>query len=303
MAGLEHPRRHALYESAGYHRVRYGFMMVRDLSEPIPDAPAGRTRGPARRRGRPSPDLGRRHRGVPRPLERRGRPDGAGLRALVHDPEPRHRLWQVAWDGDEVARLRHDRSSTRPRTRSSASPAAGSSTSASGGRGAGAGSRGADRRTLADAPRAGPDRGRARRGRREPDRRAPALRVDGLPAPPDAAISKRPHRRSEAGRACRAAPSRDHRPSGDGGSARPTIGHADVALAVRTSGAIAAVAIAAALARIGRRGRRPRHADDRHARQLQPGCPILPVDERLEPAGRHAPGPVRFRDPDRSGWA
>ena len=80
----------ALLESEGYRRIRYGFMMLRPLSEPIPDAaPARRPRGSAGRRGRPSPDLGCGLRGVSR-SPRRGDAHGGGLRALVHDAESRH---------------------------------------------------------------------------------------------------------------------------------------------------------------------------------------------------------------------
>jgi mycothiol synthase len=93
----------ALYEGAGYRIVRYGFMMVRDLAEPIAELPlpAGLEVRPVR------PEQ---HRAIWdadeeafrdhwSPAERN---DG-DYRAWFAMPELDTTLWQVAWDGDQVA--------------------------------------------------------------------------------------------------------------------------------------------------------------------------------------------------------
>lgn len=93
----------ALFESEGYRIVRYGFMMLRRLSEPIPDAPL--------------PD-GLEIRPV-RPEDHRRIWDAdveafrdhweAALRTdedydgWFAEPELDTSLWRVAWDGEEVA--------------------------------------------------------------------------------------------------------------------------------------------------------------------------------------------------------
>jgi mycothiol synthase len=93
----------ALYEHEGYRIVRYGFLMVRDLTDPIPDRPLpeGVTLRPV-----DAAD----HRAIwDADVEAfRDHPD----RAEVTDsdfvrwfsmPELDTSLWRVAWDGDEVA--------------------------------------------------------------------------------------------------------------------------------------------------------------------------------------------------------
>jgi ribosomal protein S18 acetylase RimI-like enzyme len=93
----------ALFESAGYRIVRYGFMMVRDLAEPIPDRPM-----PAGLGVRPVVEADHRRiwdadeeafRDHWNPAER----TDADFEALYANPEIDTTLWQVAWDGDEVA--------------------------------------------------------------------------------------------------------------------------------------------------------------------------------------------------------
>ena len=93
----------ALYECAGYRIVRYGFMMVRDLAEPIPDRPM-----PAGLEVRPVVEADHRRiwdadveafRDHWNPGER----TEADFAALFASPELDTTLWQVAWDGDEVA--------------------------------------------------------------------------------------------------------------------------------------------------------------------------------------------------------
>ncbi|HXI81269.1 MAG TPA: GNAT family N-acetyltransferase [Verrucomicrobiae bacterium] len=93
----------ALYESEGYAIVRYGFMMVRDLTEPIPELPL--------------PD-GLEVRPVDPADHRRiwdadaeafldhwnaGERTDADFEGLFASPELDTSLWRVAWDGDEVA--------------------------------------------------------------------------------------------------------------------------------------------------------------------------------------------------------
>jgi mycothiol synthase len=93
----------ALYESEGYEIVRYGFMMVRDLADPIPDLPL-----PA----------GLEIRAVLETDHRRiwdadteafrdhwdsGERTEADFESWFATPGIDTRLWRVAWDGDEVA--------------------------------------------------------------------------------------------------------------------------------------------------------------------------------------------------------
>jgi len=93
----------ALYENAGYRIVRYGFMMVHDLAEPVPDRPM-----PAGLEVRPVVEADHRRiweadaeafRDHWNPAER----TDADFVALFANPEIDTALWQVAWDGDEVA--------------------------------------------------------------------------------------------------------------------------------------------------------------------------------------------------------
>ena len=80
----------ALLEARGYEIGRYGFLMTRDISGPIEPLalPDGLEIRPVR--GGPSPpDLGRRRRGVSRPLEQR-RADRGRLRGLVRRARDRH---------------------------------------------------------------------------------------------------------------------------------------------------------------------------------------------------------------------
>jgi mycothiol synthase len=93
----------ALYESEGYAIVRYGFTMVRDLTEPIPDLPLPdgfevRPVVPADHRRIWDADVEafRDHWGRAEPLES----DFARWLAI---PENEPTSWLVAWDGDEVA--------------------------------------------------------------------------------------------------------------------------------------------------------------------------------------------------------
>lgn len=93
----------ALYESEGYRIVRYGFLMVRDLTDPIPDRrlPAGLALRPV------DPDD---HRAIwDADVEAfRDHPDRAEVTETdfirwFSMPELDTALWRVAWDGDEVA--------------------------------------------------------------------------------------------------------------------------------------------------------------------------------------------------------
>ena len=131
----------ALYESAGYRIVRYGFMMVRDLAEPIPDRPM-----PAGLEVRPVVEAD--HRRIWdadaeafRDHWNAGRADRRGLRRPC-SRAPRSTRPSGRSPGTATrSPARSSPASTRPRTRRSALPAAGSTTSASAGRGAGAGLR------------------------------------------------------------------------------------------------------------------------------------------------------------------
>ncbi len=93
----------ALYEGAGYRIVRYGFLMVRDLAEPIDERPL-----PAGLEVRPvTPDQ---HRAIwdadTRAFEDGWQPaerNEGDFLAWFAAPDLDTSLWQVAWDGDQVA--------------------------------------------------------------------------------------------------------------------------------------------------------------------------------------------------------
>jgi len=93
----------ALYESEGYAIVRYGFLMLRDLSEPVPDRrlPDGLEVRPVRPEDHrliwdADTEAFRDHWS---PAER----TDADFEGWFANPDLDTRLWQVAWDGDEVA--------------------------------------------------------------------------------------------------------------------------------------------------------------------------------------------------------
>jgi mycothiol synthase len=93
----------ALYEGAGYRIVRYGFMMVRDLADPIPDLAM-----PVGLRVRPVESAD--HRRIwDADVEafqdhwNHGERTDADFERWYASPELDTSLWQVAWDGDEVA--------------------------------------------------------------------------------------------------------------------------------------------------------------------------------------------------------
>lgn len=93
----------ALYESEGYRIVRYGFMMVRDLADSIPDAPLPdglevRPVQPADHRRIWDADVEafRDH------WESSERTE-ADYESWYASPELDTTLWRVAWDGEEVA--------------------------------------------------------------------------------------------------------------------------------------------------------------------------------------------------------
>ncbi len=93
----------ALLEAEGYGRVRYGFMMVRDLAEPIPDAPL-----PAGLDVRPVVDS--HHQRIwDADVEAFRDHWDAGVRTeedfvgWFATPGIDTSMWRVAWDGDEVA--------------------------------------------------------------------------------------------------------------------------------------------------------------------------------------------------------
>ena len=93
----------ALYESEGYAIVRYGFMMVRDLTEPIPELPLPdglevRPVEPADHRRIWDADV-EAFRDHWDPGER----TDADFEGWFASPELDTGLWRVAWDGDEVA--------------------------------------------------------------------------------------------------------------------------------------------------------------------------------------------------------
>lgn len=92
-----------LVEREGYRRVRYGFMMIRPLSEPIPDAPL-----PDGLELRPVVEAD--HRRIWDADEEAFRDHWAVSERTEEDferwfsfPNLDTSLWRVAWDGDEVA--------------------------------------------------------------------------------------------------------------------------------------------------------------------------------------------------------
>jgi len=93
----------ALLESLGYRRVRYGFMMTRPLSEPIPEAPlpAGLVLRPVveadhRRIWEADTEAFRDHWDSPERTEEH-------FQSWFTMPNLDTSLWRVAWDGDDVA--------------------------------------------------------------------------------------------------------------------------------------------------------------------------------------------------------
>jgi len=93
----------ALLESEGYRRTRYGFMMTRPLSEPIPDAPLppGLEIRPVveadhRRIWDADTEAFRDHHAAPERTEEH-------FQGWFTMPNLDTSLWRVAWDGDEVA--------------------------------------------------------------------------------------------------------------------------------------------------------------------------------------------------------
>lgn len=93
----------ALYEGEGYAIVRYGFMMIRDLAEPIaelplPDGLEVRPVEPAdhRRIWDADTEAFRDHWNA-------GERTDADFGGWFANPDLDTRLWRVAWDGDEVA--------------------------------------------------------------------------------------------------------------------------------------------------------------------------------------------------------
>ena len=93
----------ALYEAEGYRIVRYGFLMTRDLAAPIPDLelPAGLAVRPVdeadhRRIWEADQEAFQDHWNHAEPTE-------ADFDRWFSTPELDTGLWQVAWDGDQVA--------------------------------------------------------------------------------------------------------------------------------------------------------------------------------------------------------
>jgi mycothiol synthase len=93
----------ALYASEGYAIVRYGFLMLRDLAEPIPDRamPTGLEIRPVvesdhRRIWDADVEAFRDHWDAAEPTE-------SDFASWFAAPDIDTSLWRVAWDGDEVA--------------------------------------------------------------------------------------------------------------------------------------------------------------------------------------------------------
>jgi mycothiol synthase len=93
----------ALLESEGYGRVRYGFMMVRSLADPIPDAPL-----PDGLEVRPVVEAD--HRRIWDADTEAFRDHWEAAERTEEDfigwystPEIDTSMWRIAWDGDEVA--------------------------------------------------------------------------------------------------------------------------------------------------------------------------------------------------------
>jgi mycothiol synthase len=93
----------ALYESEGYRIVRYGFLMIRDLAEPIRDLPlpAGLEIRPVR----PADHRAIWDADVEAFRDHWGRAERTEMdfERWFASPELDTERWQVAWDGDEVA--------------------------------------------------------------------------------------------------------------------------------------------------------------------------------------------------------
>jgi mycothiol synthase len=93
----------ALYESEGYSIVRYGFMMVRDLTEPIPELPL-----PDGLEVRPvdpvdHPRIWDADTEAFRDHWNAGERTDADFEGWFASPELDTSLWRVAWEGSEVA--------------------------------------------------------------------------------------------------------------------------------------------------------------------------------------------------------
>lgn len=93
----------ALYESEGYAIARYGFMMVRDLADPIPELPLpdGLEIRPVvaadhRRIWDADAEAFRDHWNATERTD-------ADFEGWFANPDIDTRMWRVAWDGDEVA--------------------------------------------------------------------------------------------------------------------------------------------------------------------------------------------------------
>jgi mycothiol synthase len=98
----------ALLESRGYQPVRYGTNMVRDLSEPFPEAPMppGLEVRPVRPEDiwpifHASNEAFRDHWGARDQTEEE---EKANMESPIYRPE----LWKVAWDGDQIASIIHN---------------------------------------------------------------------------------------------------------------------------------------------------------------------------------------------------
>ncbi len=98
----------ALLENHGYHPIRYETYMVRDLSEPFPEAPMppGLEVRPVEKEQlwpifHASNEAFRDHWG-PRDMSEEG------YKAEMESPEFRPELWKVAWDGDQMASVVHN---------------------------------------------------------------------------------------------------------------------------------------------------------------------------------------------------
>jgi mycothiol synthase len=101
--GETQPGAIALLESEGYQRVRYGFMMVRSLAEPIPDAPM-----PVGLEVRPVVEAD--HRRIWdadteafRDHWEAGERTEEDFVGMFSTPGIDTSMWRVAWDGDQVA--------------------------------------------------------------------------------------------------------------------------------------------------------------------------------------------------------
>ena len=94
---------HALAQSQGYQPIRYGFEMVRDLSEPFPDCPMpeGLEVRPVQEEDiwpviKAAEEAFQDHWGY-RPI------DENEIQGWFESPNFRPELWMVAWNGDQIA--------------------------------------------------------------------------------------------------------------------------------------------------------------------------------------------------------